>query len=238
MKKPSSRENNNANESKDSPINFNLMPDKEVWFKRTIPVNVYDFYIIDEIEEPEKYINLIQTLKTAEAHDSVFIYLNTVGGSLYTTMQILSAMNSSAAKIITSMEGQVCSAGTFIFLKGDAKIVNPNCTFMIHNYSHTTAGKGNEVVQHITYMKTYFDRLAHDVYGNFLEGSEIERIVEGNDIWLHSHEVVERLEKYGHEYIYTGEDIPNIDVQTDVVPDSEDKKKKKGILSPFFTKDE
>ena len=70
--------------------------DKIPQYKQTIPVNLYHFYIIDEIGDPVTFLDLINTLKTAEEHDTVFIYLNTPGGSLQTTVQIISAMRQCA----------------------------------------------------------------------------------------------------------------------------------------------
>jgi len=212
----------------DNALQFPFFPNREQIrsFKRNIPVSVYDFYITDEIKEVDAYIELIQTLKSADPQDTVFIYLNTPGGNLYTTIQILSAINTTHAKVITCMEGQICSAGTFIFLKGDTKLVNPHCTFMIHNYSQSTSGKGNEVVQHINYMGDYFNKLAADIYQNFLTQEEIKRVVAGEDIWMHSHEVVERLKANKHDYMYTGEDLDlSLDVDTKLEAKKDGKRK-------------
>lgn len=199
---------NNNDDTGYEQIAFPLIQSKDQVrsFKRIIPVSIYDFYIVDEIKEPEKYLDLIHTLKSADQQDTVFIYLNTPGGNLYTTVQIMSAMISSKATVITCMEGQVCSAGTFIFLKGDTKIVNPNCTFMIHNYSQSTSGKGNEVVSQINYMGDYFNRLAVNIYNDFLTQGEINEVTKGRDLWMHSSDVVNRLKEYKHDYIYTGDD--------------------------------
>jgi ATP-dependent protease ClpP protease subunit len=201
-------DNNNNNEQ---PL-FPFLPNREQIrsFKRTIPVAVYDFYITDEIKEPDVYMELIQTLKSADPQDTIFIYLNTPGGSLYTTIQIMSAITSSQAKVITCLEGQACSAGTFIFLAGDTKIVNPHCTFMVHNYSQGASGKGNEIVSHVNYMDRYFKRLAEDVYTEFLTKTELESVIKGDDMWMDSHELVKRLDANNHDYIYTGQDLDEI----------------------------
>jgi ATP-dependent protease ClpP protease subunit len=203
--------NNNPENNIENPLQIPFFPTRDKdqirSFKRTIPLSIYDFYIVDDIQEPDKYLELIQTLKGADPQDTVFIYLNTNGGNLYTTVQIMAAMTSSNAKVITCIEGQVCSAGTFIFLKGDTKIVNPHCTFMIHNYSQSTSGKGHEIINQINYMEGYFDGLAADIYGDFLTEKEINNIINGDDLWMGSHEVVERLAANKHDYIYTGYDL-------------------------------
>ena len=171
------------------PADTNKIPN----YKQVIPVSVYHFYIIDEIGETAPFLDLINTLKTAEEHDSIFIYLNTPGGSLQTTVQILGAMRQSSANVVTSLEGEVCSAGTLIFLAGDKHIVNPNCTFMIHNYSQWVGGKGNEIASRVKYFEEYFRTLANDIYGGFLTPQEIDLMMDGKDYWMNSEMVIERL---------------------------------------------
>jgi len=189
-------------------------------FKRVIPVTIYDFYIHDDIGEPDKYLELIHALKAADQQDTICINLNTHGGNLYTTIQILAAMEASAAKVITCLEGQVCSAGTFIFLKGDVKVVNPNCTFMVHDYSQITSGKGNEIASQVRYMDKYFSKLAGDVYANFLTEKEMLQVMQGVDLWMHSHDVVIRLKSHGHDFVYTGGDMDEyLDTEDDLTED-------------------
>lgn len=162
-------------------------------YKQTIQVNFYHYYIIKEIGEPDEFLDLINTLKTAEEHDTVFIYLNTPGGQLSTTVQIISAIRQCKGNVVTCIEGEVCSAGTMIFLAGHKYIVNPNCTFMIHNYSGWAGGKGNEVSRRVNYMEKYFKKLAHDIYSDFLTEEEIENVLEGRDFWMESDEIIARL---------------------------------------------
>lgn len=162
-------------------------------YKQVIPISVHHFYITDEIGDTDKYFDLINTLKTSDAHDTVFIYLNTPGGDLMTTIQIISAMRQSQATVVTCLEGEVCSAGTLLFLAGERHIVNPHCSFMIHNYSHVLGGKGNEVSVKVKHYEEYFKDLANDLYGGFLTEQEINDVTQGKDIWLSSREVIKRL---------------------------------------------
>jgi hypothetical protein len=103
---------------------------------------------------------------------------------------------------------------------------------MIHNYSQTTAGKGNEIVQHIGYMTDYFQLLAKDVYGNFLTDDELETVIAGSDLWLHSTDVVARLHAHDHEFVYTGDDLSKIDVEvgTEINSDANIEVEKKEVI--------
>lgn len=163
------------------------------YYRQIIPVTIHHFYITSEIGEPDQFLELIHTLKTAEAHDTIFLYLNTIGGNLKTAIQLISAMKQSNATIITCLEGEVCSAGTMIFLAGHKYLVNPNCSFMIHNYSGGILGKGQEIAAQAKFSEKYFRTLMTDIYSDFLTSDEIEDVLDGKDIWLTSDEVIERL---------------------------------------------
>jgi ATP-dependent Clp protease protease subunit len=169
-------------------------PDKKIkHFKQVIPVSIHHFYVVEEIKQVEYYLNMINTIRTAEQHDTVFIYLNTPGGSLHTAIQIIAAIRQSAATIVTCLEGEVCSAGTMIFLAGHKHVVSQNCTFMIHNYSQWVGGKGNDITIQVKYTESYFRKLADDIYGGFLTKEEIESVLEGKDFWMESEEVIRRV---------------------------------------------
>lgn len=165
------------------------------FYRQVIPITIHHFYIISEIGDVSQYLELIQTLKTAEQHDTIFIYLNTEGGSLTTTIQILSAMKQCNATIITCLEGEVASAGTMIFLAGHKYLVNPNCSFMVHNYRGGILGRGQEIAAEAKFHELYVKRLYDDVYSEFLSQDEISSILEGKDIWMTSDQVIERLGK-------------------------------------------
>lgn len=174
---------------------FPPMPefDSIKYYKQALQVSIHHFYIVDEIGDVPPFLDMINTLKTAEQHDTVFIYLNTPGGNLYTAIQIISAIRQSNATVVTCIEGMVASAGTLLFLAGHKHVVNPNCTFMIHNYSHGAWGKGNEVALRVKHSEHYFNKLANDLYGKFLTEDEINDVINGKDFWMESEEVLKRL---------------------------------------------
>jgi ATP-dependent protease ClpP protease subunit len=166
-------------------------------YKQSIEVNIFHFYITDEIEDPEPYLDLINTLKISEEHDTIYIYLNTPGGSLDTAMQIISSIKQSKAHVITSLEGTCASAGTLIFLSGDSFIINGHSTFMVHGYSHFVGGKGHEVKARVQYTEEFFEQIANDFYKDVLKPEEIQEVLNGVDIWFDSKKLIERLKQSG-----------------------------------------
>ena len=179
------------------PLFSSLWEEKPIkHYSQVIAVTIHHFYITGEItEDVDRYVDMLNMIKTAEPHDKIYIYLNTPGGDLNTTIQIVSSITKSAAEVTTVIEGEVCSAGTFIFLSGDNHIVNDNCSFMIHNYSHGMFGKGAEVAKRVKFSEKYFSDLAHSFYKNFLTEDEISQVCEDKDFWMGSKELVRRLKK-------------------------------------------
>lgn len=181
-------------------------------FSQTITVSFHHFYITGDIEdELDRYVEMFNILKISEEHDQIHIYLNTPGGSLATTIQIISAIEQSQAHVTTVIEGEVCSAGTLIFFAGHEYVVSDHCTMMIHNYSHGPRGKGGEVKAQVEYSEKYFKKLANCFYKDFLTEEEIEAVCNDRDIWMDSDEIMSRLDhkiEVMNEGLEDEEDIP------------------------------
>lgn len=186
-------------------------------FKQVIPLTIYHFYISDVIEDHAPFYELLNTLKTAEAHDRVIIYLNCPGGALYVAIQIVNAIQTSQATVITCLDGQVCSAATLIFLAGHEYIVNKHGSFMIHNYSEGVFGKGNEIISRVKHATDWFEKLTYDIYGNFLTSEEIQGVLQGKDLWLDSDAVLERLQK-NEQVSEEAEEAVEEEVEEEIIP--------------------
>jgi ATP-dependent protease ClpP protease subunit len=73
-------------------------------FTRVIPVKQHNFYIYSDIGPPENYIDLIQTIRTADAHDHIYLHLNTGGGHLDTGIAIVSAIAECQGTVTTVLD--------------------------------------------------------------------------------------------------------------------------------------
>lgn len=176
-------------------------------YKQIVQATLHHYYILGAIEGPERYLDLIQTLKTIDEHDTVFIYLNSVGGNLWTTIQIINAIQNCNGTVITCLEGEACSAATIIFLSGHKHIINESGAFMVHKYSHGVEGKGSDVAAQVKFTENYFDELAYKVYSDLMTREEIAQLLEGKDFWFSSKEVQERLLRSGREILGSESDV-------------------------------
>jgi len=164
-------------------------------FDQTVTRRIQHYYLSGPIEEPIKYVDMIQKIQVAGAEEIIYIHLNTPGGQLDTGVQIINAMQASNAHIIVSIEANCHSLGTLIFLAADEFIVHDNCLMMIHNFSGGTFGKGNEQQSQLEAQIKWFNTLARKLYVPFLTEEEFGKIVKGEDLWLQSDEIRKRLEK-------------------------------------------
>lgn len=164
-------------------------------YEQTVTRRVQHYYLSSAIEEPELYVDMIHKIQTASSDEIIYIHLNTPGGHLDTGVQIINAMQSSAAHITVSIEGNCHSLGTLIFLAADEFIVHDNCLMMIHNFSSGIFGKGNEQQAQLEAQIKWFNLLAKKLYIPFLSTAEMERVLKGEDIWIQSDEIRLRLEK-------------------------------------------
>lgn len=159
--------------------------------------NIHEFYLSGEIESPENYIELFQTIRHCSQADVIKIYINSAGGHIDTTIQLLRALNETEATVITSVEGMCASAATMIFLQGDNFEVSEYSMFMIHNYSGGFVGKGNEIHSQALFERKWSTSFMSSIYEDFLTPEEIERVIDGVDLWMDGTEVIKRLKNRG-----------------------------------------
>jgi ATP-dependent Clp protease protease subunit len=189
------RRNDEGEDEEKQPFPFFDMQKKPYrQYDQTFTCQHVHFYLSEGIGEPNNYTDMIYRISAASAADTIFIHLNTPGGQLDTGVQIINAMQNSQGKIVTILEGMAYSLGTLIFLAGDEMVVNDHCMMMFHNFNSGLIGKGNELTSQLDATVKWFAALAKNIYIPFLSEPEFERIVRGEDLWMHSQEIRTRLE--------------------------------------------
>jgi len=165
------------------------------YYEQSLVQKIHHFYLSGFIETPTLYIDMIHKIRIAGPDEAIIIHLNTQGGDLSTGIQLINAMKYSNAHIICSLEGEAYSLGSLIFLAGDEFIIHDNSIMMIHNFSGSVYGKGNEQVSQLEATIKWFSNLALDYYIPFITEDELEGILKGEDLWLQAEDVRKRLNK-------------------------------------------
>lgn len=167
--------------------------DDRYFHKSTL--NVYEFYLSGEIESSEEYVEWFDTIRHAGENDVIKIYINSPGGDVFTSVQFMRVLQESAATVVVSVEGLCASAATMIMLCADTIEISEHSTFMIHNYSGGTFGKGGEMLDQLQHERKWSEKLLRQVYKDFLTEDEIQSVLNNKDIWMDGEEVAERMKK-------------------------------------------
>ena len=150
---------------------------------------LHEFYLSGPIEDPENYVEWFDIIRNAGVQDTVRIYINSPGGDLYTAIQFLRVMGDSEAHIVCSVEGACMSAATMIFLAADEYEITPYSTFMFHDYSSGTFGKGGEQFDQIQFERAWSKKFMQEIYSGFLTETEVDSMMQNKDIWMDHQEV-------------------------------------------------
>jgi ATP-dependent protease ClpP protease subunit len=143
---------------------------------------------------------MIHHLLHALPTETIKIHLNTQGGSLETGVAIINAMLSTQAEVVCILEGQAFSLGALIFLCGNTWIVHDHTLIMFHNYSGESWGKGNEIMAHMKAQEKWHMEITKEIYQPFLTSEEYDRLLKGEDFWLHPSEIRTRLKRVVKEH--------------------------------------
>ena len=162
---------------------------------------LYHFYIHDEIGSSEDYVDLLDTLYTASESDSIILHLNTPGGYLNTAVEIIHAMESTRATVITSADGLVASAGSLIFFAGQGFILGEFCEVMLHDGSGGAMGKINENLKSAQFTSKRLSNIYHRIYGRFFSEEQVDKVLNGEDLYLDAESVLTLIEDYTKEQL-------------------------------------
>lgn len=165
----------------------------------------FHFYINDGIEEADDYVELIDALYQGQPNHTIYIHLNTPGGRLDVTMQIINAIRSSEATVVGIADGPVASAGSLILFSCPNIGIQPLSYIMLHDGSEGQLGKVNENLKQAQFSAKLISKIAHSVYEPFFSKKEIDSVLDGKDMWLSSEEVEERINKVKEKF--EGENI-------------------------------
>jgi hypothetical protein len=156
-----------------------------------MPSHEHVIYIHD-LDYMEDHFNKLQQIRQANPDDMVRVIINTYGGRVDIAMAYVSAMRESQATVVTHAEGQVCSAGTILWLASKERTVAPMTEFMFHNYQGGAFGDGANIYTQVLFYKQHFDRLIDYFYKGVLTDGEINTIKGGGQVWLDEVEITKR----------------------------------------------
>jgi len=134
-------------------------------------------------------------LMNASEQDTVAFMINSDGGQLSSLLSLLEGINMTKANTVALVVGSASSAASMFALHCNEVYVGDNATFLCHNISYGTGGKGSDVLAHVQHTTSSASKLLRKTYKNFLSEIEITDMINGKEIYMESDEIVERLQQ-------------------------------------------
>lgn len=181
-----------------SEISFELPKDATRIWDLAVPIVVnektktIDMYVTGTIEEPYIYNEMCYLLNTASEDTTINLHINTPGGIVDSAFMIANAISNSKAKVVGYLTGTVASAGTIISMACEELNATPHLSFMVHNYSGGVQGKGHEMKARQKFTDDHLNTAFKQFYSGFLTEDEMDKVIEGADMWMGTSEVNER----------------------------------------------
>lgn len=151
--------------------------------------------LLEAIEAPAEYKREFEILRTARKTDKVLITINTPGGRLDTAVQLIDAIEQCKGQVTARLVGDGFSAGSLIFLATKRKEVGKFGSLMLHRESGGIVGKGSDTEKQMDYQKKQMNEIYDTVYSPFLSERDMERLMDGTDLWFSTSETIELVKQ-------------------------------------------
>lgn len=155
----------------------------------------HEVFLDSTIDEPNKYRELISLLVNAGENDKIHLFINSNGGHLDTAGAIISGILSSRAEVTAFLMGATHSAASLISMYCHAVHVYDTAYMMIHTASFGSSGNTPTVKAHTDFTIKQCEKLMIDAYEGFLTPKELEKVLNGLELWFNAEEIKPRLKK-------------------------------------------
>lgn len=173
---------------------FRHFKDDVIFEVTTAPINTaYHCVINEEFRHVRQFEDVVNTLENAVEGDYVEIQLSTVGGALHAVVPMLSAMKRTAAHVHVHACSDVSSAGTLIMMLAHSVDINEYATMMFHTVQYGYCAAGANMDAYVKHTTQQNDKLIREMYTGFLSEVEIQRLLDGLEIYMTGEECVKRL---------------------------------------------
>lgn len=164
--------------------------------ERTIPTKVYTLYLDGEIGAPSDYRDHMEALESANEWDEVRVIISSGGGRLDSGLMLIDGIKACRAPVTAYIHDICGSMATGVALACQNWLLGDFAYFFVHTASWGTFGKDSEIRSHVQFMDKRIDKFLHSMYDGFMSSEEISLVGKGQDLWIDSEELKERLEVY------------------------------------------
>jgi ATP-dependent protease ClpP protease subunit len=172
------------------------MPEKSGGMIRTTEqkMSSHQVFLDEEIGNPSKYRDLINTLYMCGSDDQVNMFINSPGGSLSAAMAIIEGIKGCDGVVRGIITGECHSAASMIMLNCHEIIVTDSAHMMCHTASYGTGGSTHVVQKHVDFSTGHINKILKDTYEGFLTDAEFSDLIKGIEFWFDADAIKARLD--------------------------------------------
>lgn len=167
----------------------------------------YTYYLTGPIEEPEKYVDLCNILRTSGPQDEVVIRINSRGGIVSSERMIVNAIRESEALVKAFIEYDCMSAATGIFLAAHEHGWGEHIQFMAHCSWWASYGKNPDIKSQTEFGIRQMEEEIETTYSGLLSPEEIQQCNDGKEFWFNAKELERRMMDYYEHQAMLAESI-------------------------------
>lgn len=158
--------------------------------------NEYHLRIARPITEVDDFEEEFQLFAGAGDDDVIKIDIVTPGGNVDTGHMLRRAIVRTAAHTIAYIGPTCASMGTVIALACEEWEIDEMSSFMIHTGSYGYGGIAPHVKACVDHTDKMIERLVRTTYAGFLSEDEIQRVIDGKEMYFEGDELAQRLSSY------------------------------------------
>lgn len=157
----------------------------------------YTLRITRPIGEIDDFEEEIMALEEATENDVVIIQLSSPGGSLETCDFLCRRINECQAPVFVEIGLTCASAASAICLQADDWKISDSSTMMVHACSYSPGyGKESDVRSSVENTARINKEWVERTYKGFLTTEELEKVLDGKDLYFYADDLRERLPAY------------------------------------------
>lgn len=157
----------------------------------------YTIRITRPIGEIDEFEEEIMALEEATENDVVMVQLSSPGGSLETCDFLCRRINECAAPVFVEIGLTCASAASAMCLQADDWKIHHSSTMMVHACSYSPGyGKESDVRSSVENTARINKEWVERTYKGFLTDDELEKVLDGKDLYFYADDLRERLPAY------------------------------------------
>lgn len=191
-----------AKKEEPKPINSTVIPNKfgesgtVAMIANPNGTKSYTAIMTGEVQEPGKYIQLLDTLYHANPGDTITILIASPGGMVETGAALFTAFENTRAKVKTVGMGTVASIASLIWMAGHEREMMPGSTLMVHGPSGMQAGKVSIIQEECEQISDYFKFMFVQLSKGVLTDEQLSRVLESReDLFISAETLNDQMKK-------------------------------------------